>query len=117
MIMARKFEELRSKMTPERRERNRQRTQQMLAELPLEELRHARKLTQAQLAETMGLNQASVSKLERRTDMYVSTLSHFIEAMGGCLEIQAVFPDGSVKIVQFSDKPLPKPSKGRRNVA
>ena len=113
--MARKFEELRAKMSPERRERNRRRTQEMLEELPLEGLRHARKLTQAQLAEVMCLNQASISKLERRTDMYVSTLAHFIEAMGGRLEIQAVFPDGTVKVAQFSDKLLTKPVKGRRN--
>jgi hypothetical protein len=48
-----------------------------------------------------GVKQSAISKLERRADMYVSTLRHFIEAMGGQLEIRAVFPDGDVRITQF----------------
>lgn len=95
------WSEIEAKMSPERRKRLEERAKQIIAEMPLEELRAARHLTQVQLAETMGLTQASVSKLERRTDMYISTLSHFVEAMGGRLEIQAVFPDGAVKISQF----------------
>jgi hypothetical protein len=51
----------------------------------------------------MGMTQASVSKIERNTDMYVSTLKHFVMAMGGDLEIKAVFPDGEVRINQFSE--------------
>ena len=39
--------------------------------------------------------------LERRADMYISTLSDFIEAMGGKLEIRAIFPDGDIRITQF----------------
>jgi DNA-binding XRE family transcriptional regulator len=100
--MAKKFELLRAKMSPERRAQNELATRQMLAELPLHELRNARNLTQVQLAETMGMTQATVSKIERNTDMYVSTLKHFVAAMGGNLEIKAVFPDGEVKINQFS---------------
>jgi hypothetical protein len=50
----------------------------------------------------LHIKQASVSKMERRTDMYIGTLSKFIEAMGGHLEIRATFPDGSVRITQFS---------------
>jgi hypothetical protein len=51
----------------------------------------------------MGVSQASISKIERNTDMYVSTLKHFVEAMGGDLEIKAVFPDGEIKINQFGE--------------
>ena len=51
----------------------------------------------------MDLSQAEVSKIERRTDVYVSTLARFIEAMGGQLDIRAVFPDGAVRISQFGD--------------
>jgi hypothetical protein len=40
--------------------------------------------------------------MERRTDMYIGTLGKFIEAMGGQLEIRAIFPDGAVRITQFS---------------
>jgi len=77
-------------------------TKQMLAELPLQELRHARNLSQEQIAATLHVKQAAVSKLERRTDMYISTLRNFLRAMGGDLEINAVFPEGVVKIDQFN---------------
>jgi transcriptional regulator with XRE-family HTH domain len=69
--------------------------------MALEELRDALRLTQRQLAATLKVDQSAISKLERRTDMYVSTLDRFIEAMGGRLEIRAVFPQGSVRITQF----------------
>lgn len=80
-----------------------ERTREMLAEMPLHELRQARKLTQETLAEALGTSQANVSKLERRTDMYVGTLRRYVEAMGGHLEITAHFPDGEVRINQFHD--------------
>jgi DNA-binding XRE family transcriptional regulator len=73
----------------------------MLVEMPLNELRQARALSQVKLAETLKVNQAAVSKIERRTDMYISTLRAYIRAMGGELEIVAKFPDGEVKIVNF----------------
>jgi hypothetical protein len=60
-------------------------------------------LTQEHLAELLGIKQASVSKMEHRTDMYIGTLAKFIEAMGGQLEIRAVFPDGSVRIKGFGE--------------
>jgi transcriptional regulator with XRE-family HTH domain len=71
------------------------------AEMALEEVRGALRMTQQQLAKTLNVDQSAISKLERRTDMYVSTLERFIEAMGGRLEIRAVFPEGSVRISQF----------------
>jgi len=101
--MATKFRTIREKMDPERQERIRKRTQELLAELPLQELRQARALSQQELAEVLGLNQATVSKLERRTDMYLSSLRRFVEAMGGELEISASFPDGKVRIQLFGD--------------
>jgi transcriptional regulator with XRE-family HTH domain len=75
----------------------------MRVEMPLHELRHAHDLSQKHLAEILEINQASVSKLERRADMYISTLRNFIEAMGGQLEIKAVFPDGAVCIRQIKE--------------
>jgi len=77
--------------------------QKLLASMPLQELRHARQLSQEQLADVLHVKQASISKLERRADMYISTLRNFIRAMGGELEINAVFPDGVVPIDQFHD--------------
>ena len=53
------------------------------------------------LAQTLNVDQSAVSKLEHRTDMYVSTLRRCIAAMGGQLEIRAVFPQGTVRISQF----------------
>jgi transcriptional regulator with XRE-family HTH domain len=75
----------------------------ILAEMPLNELRQARGLSQKALAEALHVQQPSIAKLEKRTDMYVSTLRTHIEAMGGELEIIARFPEGSVKISNFSD--------------
>jgi DNA-binding Xre family transcriptional regulator len=98
--MAKKWETLRSK-DPDRRARIDARVAAALKEMPLHELRRARDLTQQQLAEAMGMNQGNISKLERRTDMYVSTLRTVVEAMGGTLEIIASFPDGDVRIQQF----------------
>jgi predicted XRE-type DNA-binding protein len=101
--MARPFRELMEKMSPESRAAVDAKVKALLAELPLTELRHARQLSQEQLAGVLHVKQASISKMERRTDMYISTLRNFIRAMGGELEIVARFPDGSVKINQFEE--------------
>jgi transcriptional regulator with XRE-family HTH domain len=101
--MAKEFRTIREEMSQERQERIRTRTQELLAELPLQELRQARSLSQEEMAEVLGLNQATISKLERRADMYVSSLRRFVEAMGGRLEIMAEFPEGSVRIRLFED--------------
>jgi ribosome-binding protein aMBF1 (putative translation factor) len=100
--MAKKFAELRAKMSPEARARSQVILHQILTEMPLAELRHARGLSQKALAEVLQVNQASISKMERRADMYISTLRSHIEAMGGELEIIARFPDGAVKIANFT---------------
>jgi predicted transcriptional regulator len=70
----------------------------MLAEMPLNELRQARGLSQKMLAELLHVQQPSIAKLEKRTDMYLSTLGRHIEAMGGELDVIARFPDGSFKL-------------------
>jgi transcriptional regulator with XRE-family HTH domain len=75
----------------------------MIDEMALDELREARDLTQEQLARLLHVNQAAVSKMERRADMYITTLQGVIKAMGGRLEIRAVFPNGVVRISQFQD--------------
>ena len=101
--MAKKFLELEAKMSPESRARSDMLYHKMLAEMQLNELRQARALSQVKLAETLHVNQAAVSKIERRTDMYISTLRAYIRAMGGDLEIVAKFPDGEVKIANFAE--------------
>jgi DNA-binding transcriptional regulator YiaG len=101
--MTRKFKELEKKMSPEALAKSQALADAYIKEMALDELREARKLTQAQLASTLKVDQGSVSKLERRTDMYVSTLRNFIRAMGGELHIRADFPEGSVEINQFEE--------------
>ena len=90
-------------MSPARRARNEAAAAKMIDEMALDELREARDLTQEQLARLLHVNQAAVSKMERRADMYVSTLRNYIRAMGGELKITAVFPNGAVEISQFQD--------------
>ncbi len=68
-------------------------TDEMERDLSPAELRRARIMTQDQLAADLHVNQTSIAKLERRTEMYVSTLLRFVEAMGGELEIVARFPN------------------------
>jgi transcriptional regulator with XRE-family HTH domain len=96
--MARNFRELEAKMTPEARERAAARAKELIAAMPLQQIRNAREMTQTRLAEVLEMDQGNISKLEKRTDMYLSTLRSYVEAMGGSLEIRAVFPDGEVKI-------------------
>ena len=99
--MARNYKELRAKMSPEAIHRSEEKTWRFAKGIPLDELRAARDLTQEHLARIMGVKQAAISKVERRTDMYISTLRDFIRAMGGQLEIKAIFPEGEVVIDQF----------------
>lgn len=101
--MAKPFKDLRDKMRPEGLEAAPKKAEQFLAELPLQELRQARHLSQVQLANVLHVQQGAISKLERRTDMYVSTLRSFIKAMGGDLKIIAQFPDGEIQINQFEE--------------
>ena len=101
--MAKKFSELRAGMRVPARERADNMAKTMLAEMPLNELRQARGLSQKMLAEVLHVQQPSIAKIEKRTDMYLSTLRSHIEAMGGELDLIARFPDGSVKINNLSD--------------
>lgn len=100
--MAKNFKALRDKMSPEARERAATKAREIIQQMALDELREARRLTQEQLAKTLHVKQSAISKLERRADMYVSTLQRMVQAMGGELEIRARFPEGEVRITQFS---------------
>ncbi len=101
--MAKNFKALQAKMPPAARARSEAKAQRMIQDMALDELRTARALTQEHLSTILGVKQSAISKLERRADMYISTLNHFIIAMGGTLDIRAVFPDGEVRIVQFKE--------------
>lgn len=73
-------------------------------ERTMSELRKARALTQSQLAEQLGMLQGEVSRMERRDDLYLSTLTRFVAALGGKLEIRATFDDEAAPtILRFGD--------------
>lgn len=110
--MAKNFKILQAKMPAQARARSEDEATRMIQEMALDELREALDLTQEHLAEVLQVNQAAVSKVERRSDMYISTLRKIIEAMGGRLDIRAVLPNGVVRINQFED--VRKPARGRR---
>jgi len=102
--MAKNFRELRAKMSREAQAASAAERRRLLDEMSLHQLRRARELTQTKIADELHIGQGDVSKLERRTDMYVSTLASYLQAVGADLEIRAVFPDGhAVKITQFSE--------------
>lgn len=69
----------------------------------LSQLRHARRLTQNQLAAALGVSQAQVSRIENQADLYLSTLRSYVEAMGGELQLRAVFPDGQAAILSVDE--------------
>jgi transcriptional regulator with XRE-family HTH domain len=100
--MAIRLDDFVAKLPEDHREAIGKRTAELIAEeATLRQLRVARERSQVEMAEKLHIKQAAVSKLERRTDMYLSTLRNFIEAMGGQLEIIARFPDRAVRITQF----------------
>lgn len=101
--MTKPFNTLRKKMSPSAQKAATVKTQQMLKEMPLQELRQAHQMSQERMAELLHTKQANVSRIERRTDMYISTLRSYIEAMGGQLDIVARFSNGEVHINQFKD--------------
>ena len=99
--MTRKFSELRARMSPQARARAAARAEAMLVDMQLQELRKSRKMTQVEVAKAMSVEQAAVSKLERRDDMYVSTLREYVKALGGELKLVASFPDADFQLHSF----------------
>lgn len=107
--MARNYKELQAKMDPASLADNQQRVREELQRMALEELRGAKQLTQADMAEMLDVPQSSISRIERRADMYLSTLRDYIHAVGGELRIQAVFPDGGAVVInrfgEYEERP------------
>lgn len=102
--MTKKFTSLRSKMGAKALTRSRQRADELIRVMTLNELRRTRRMTQGVLANAMQTSQSEVSKMEQRTDVFVSTLQSYIHALGGELDIVARFPDGCVRIGQFAKR-------------
>lgn len=93
------------KLSAEKREKVLAMAAELIAEeKSLREIRKAREVSQKTLAEKLDMNQGDLSKFERRTDVYLSSIRRYIEAMGGSLELIATFPDsGPVKITNIGD--------------
>jgi DNA-binding XRE family transcriptional regulator len=100
--MAKKFSDLVAHRSLESQARVEELIKKLRAEMPLHQLRQAQALSQNTLAKALHVNQVAIAKMERRTDLYISTLRSQIRAMGGELEIIATFSEGQFKIENFS---------------
>ncbi len=100
--MAKSFDELVQRTTTKRtRDQAAARTKELLAELVMSELRELTGKSQTELAAILGMKQPSLSKLEKQSDMRISTLRKIVIALGGELEVLAKFPQGAIKLAQF----------------
>ena len=99
-----KWTDIKARTKPETRRRIEAQAQRLSEDLHLSQLRKARGLTQETMAELLGVSQAEVSKMERRTELYVGTLRKFIEAMNGELVIAARFADGVEIPIRLSEE-------------
>jgi DNA-binding XRE family transcriptional regulator len=110
--MAKNFRTLYEKLPAAVKRRSERWVTREVKALALRELREAKKLTQEEMAGRLKVEQAAISKLERRQDMYLSTLEKYVSGMGGKLELRAVFPSGSVSLLrQRSRHPRAKRAK------
>lgn len=114
------LERIRKELHPARRKKIAARAAQLIAEeLTLQELRRARKLTQVRMAKKLGIGQDGISKIEKRTDLMISTLRKTVEAMGGRLSLVAEFPDRPPVALSgiAEDEPDSKPASRKRSHA
>jgi DNA-binding XRE family transcriptional regulator len=103
--MAKTFDDLIRRTTSKRvRERAARRTHELLGELLLDEIRKLAGKSQSEVAKALGIRQPSLSKLEKQSDMQVSTLQRIVAALGGELEVVAKFPKGNVRISSFTKR-------------
>jgi transcriptional regulator with XRE-family HTH domain len=87
------LDEILNEMSPERRARIDKLAQEMRAEMNLREVRRLRKLTQSRLSKKLKIGQEGVSRIEKRSDLYLSTLRSYVEGVGGELTLMVKFPD------------------------
>jgi transcriptional regulator with XRE-family HTH domain len=117
--MAKSLDEVLDIFTPEQRARVEARAQELIEEeLTLRDLRQAQHLTQERMAELLGVEQENISRLERRSNLLLSTLASYVEAMGGKLRLIAEFPDRkpvAVTLGDLSEKPSSKPRRRSRD--
>ena len=95
--MPRTLDDIMATLPEDRRQRIETRTQELAT---LKDLRLALQKTQEELAATLGVRQDTISRLERRSDMLLSTLRHYVESMGGKLELVAHFPNRPPVVIE-----------------
>lgn len=101
--MAKSFKTLLDAMPLDSQRRVEARVNETITQMHLQELRAARSLSQKDIAKRMHVKQPAVSKMEKSTDSYISTIRSYVEAAGGSLEIVVRFPDGVVVLNQFNE--------------
>jgi transcriptional regulator with XRE-family HTH domain len=112
------LERIRKELSPARRQKVAARAAQLIAEeMTLQELRRARQLTQVRMAKALGIGQDGISKLEKRSDLLLSTLRKTVEAMGGSLSLVAEFPDRGPVVLSGISEVGPDPKPVRRKHA
>jgi DNA-binding XRE family transcriptional regulator len=111
------LERIRKGLNSARRKKIEARAAHLLAEeMTLQELRQARKLTQVRMARALGITQEGVSRLEKRSDLLLSTLRKTVKAMGGNLSLVAEFPDRDpVVLAGIADDDVAVKVVGRRH--
>lgn len=92
------WKDLKHKVSPEERERVKREAIEEFDRMGFASLRKARQQTQAELADKLGIDQASVSAIENRSDLLLSTLTKYVRALGGDVEIRAVFPEATFNL-------------------
>jgi transcriptional regulator with XRE-family HTH domain len=113
--MSRNVNDIIKELSPARRKKVEARAAQLIAEeMTLRQLRHARKLTQQKIARSLHIGQEGVSKLEKRSDLLISTLRGYVQAMGGNLSLVAEFPDREPVVLSGITEDGPKPKDRRR---
>jgi transcriptional regulator with XRE-family HTH domain len=113
------YEKLLAKLPPERQRKIKARAAELIAEeYALRDLRKARRLTQTEVAEQLGGRQVYVSRLEKRSDMKLSTLRDYVRALGGELKVMVTFPEGdTVKLKSIGGEPPRTPRRARKSKA
>jgi transcriptional regulator with XRE-family HTH domain len=116
--MPRNVNDIINKLTRAQRRKVEARAAQLIAEeMTLQELRRARKITQQKMAKSLNIGQEGVSKIERRSDLLISTLRRTVEAMGGSLSLVAEFPDRDPVVLSGIAEDEPTKPAGRKHAA
>ena len=89
---------LEATMSPARRARAQKRADAILQRMRLDELRKDRRMTQTGVAAAMHIQQSEVSRIEKRGEVKMGTVREYVRALGGHVEVRAVFPDKSVEL-------------------